>query len=272
MPKVTLNGAEIYYEVHLHDGKRSTARLDARAYPADLPTLVLAHGVGGNHAIWFNQLGPFSESHRVVTFDHRGFGNSSDPQDLGRTGYADDLIALLDFLEVDTTALLGQSMGGGTCIGVVAKAPERVSALILADTLHAIVLPPLANEIMRAAQAATADLGQIERVLGSRTRLKEPVKATLYRQLNSFNATDRRNLKGAYPQLLTPEELGALETPILFIAGGEDVLFPVTAIREVQSRIKGAEFIEMDGVGHSAFYEDPATFNQHVLEFLNRQR
>ena len=272
MPKVTLNGAGIYYEVHLPDAENSSASRETHVPPTDLPTLVLAHGVGGNHAIWFNQLGPFSESHRVITFDHRGFGNSSDPQQLGRSAYAADLIALLDFLEVGTTALLGQSMGGGTCIGVVAQAPERVSALIMADTLHAIVLPPLAEEIMRAAQAATADLGQIERVLGIRTRLEEPAKATLYRQLNSFNATDRRNLKGAYPRLLTPGELGALNIPILFIAGEDDVLFPVTAIREVQSKIRGSEYIGMPGVGHSAFYEDPATFNQHVLQFLHRQR
>jgi len=264
MPKASLNGAEIYFESHSPD-----IRSDHSSKP---PTVVLAHGVGGNHAIWFNQIESFRQTHRVITFDHRGFGNSTDPDQLGRTAHADDLLALLDYLGIDRTALVGQSMGGGTCIGLVAQAPERVTALVLADTLHGIRLPPRATEIMQAAQAATADLDQIERVLGSRTRNEDPAKATLYRQLNSFNATDRRNLKGAYPRLLSPEELAALNIPILFIAGEDDVLFPVTAIREVQSKTRGSEYIEVNGVGHSAFYEDPSAFNQVVMEFLQRRQ
>ncbi len=263
MPIATLNEAGIYYQVH--------APVSASGNSDGINTIVLAHGVGGNHAIWFNQIDPFCQTYQVITFDHRGFGNSTDPQQRGRSAYADDLIALLDHLEIERAALVGQSMGGGTCIGVAAKAPQRITALVLADTLHGIALPEKANDIMRQAQAATAGLGQIERVLGKRTRLEEPNKATLYQQLNSFNATDRHNLKGAYPQLLTPPELGALGIPILFIAGEDDVLFPVSAIREVQSQVSCSEWVEMVGVGHSAFYEDPATFNQHVLEFLHRR-
>ena len=266
MPIASLNGANIYYECQF-PGRSSG---NESALPGSWPVMVLAHGVGGNHAIWFNQIDPFSQTHQVITFDHRGFGNSTDPQQLGRSAYADDLIALLGHLEIERAALVGQSMGGGTCIGVAAKAPHRITALVLADTLHGIALPKNASDIMRKAQAATAELGQIERVLGKRTRLEQPTKATLYRQLNSFNTTDRRNLKGAYPQLLTPHELGALGIPILFIAGEDDVLFPVPAIREVQSQVTGSEWVEMVGVGHSAFYEDPVTFNQHVLEFLHR--
>lgn len=261
MPEVSLNGAELYYEIHEAN--------QARQHAGKPPAVVLAHGVGGNHAIWFQQIDAFRQFHRVITFDHRGFGNSSDPQGSGRSAHAQDLLALLDYLDIERTALVGQSMGGGTCIGVVAQAAERVSALVLADTLHGIRLPARAAEIMQQAKAATANLGQIERVLGSNTRHKDPAKATLYRQINSFNATDRRNLQGSYPKLLSPEELAATGIPILFIAGEDDVLFPVTAIQDVQASVSGSKWIEMKGVGHSAFYEDPESFNRHVLEFLN---
>jgi len=260
MPYASLNGANLYYELHEAVGTVGPAE--------GSPPVVLAHGVGGNHAIWFQQLDALRLSHRVITFDHRGFGNSSDPQGLGRSAHAQDLLALLDHLEIERTALIGQSMGGGTCVGVIALAAERVSALVLADTLHGINLPTKAANIIQQAQAANANLGQIERVLGSKTREREPTKATLYRQINSFNATDRRNLQGAYPRLLAPEELAATGIHILFIAGEEDILFPVNAIREVQARVAGSKWVEMKGVGHSAFYEDPKNFNRHVVEFL----
>jgi len=51
------DGADLYWEAH-----------------GEGPAIVLAHGVGGNHAIWFRQLGPLSRANRVITFDHRGFG------------------------------------------------------------------------------------------------------------------------------------------------------------------------------------------------------
>ncbi len=50
-------GAEIYYQSH-----------------GNGPPVILVHGVGGNHAIWYRQIGPISKSNRVITFDHRGFG------------------------------------------------------------------------------------------------------------------------------------------------------------------------------------------------------
>ena len=58
MPLADVNGTELYYEVH-----------------GSGPPLVLAHGVGGNHGIWWQQLPYLSQWYTVVTFDHRGFGS-----------------------------------------------------------------------------------------------------------------------------------------------------------------------------------------------------
>ena len=255
MPYLAVAGAELYYESH-----------------GSGPAIVLAHGVGGNHAIWFNQVAEFSRTHRVITFDHRGFGNSTDADGLGRSAYSDDLATLLDHLEVRRVSLVGQSMGGGTCIGFAHCQPHRVSAMVLADTLHGLVLPGEAAALLDEAERQTRDLGQIERVLGARTRESEPAKAVLYRQINSFNATDRHSLKGSYRHTLTPEELGALRVPVLFIAGVDDVVFPVAAIRAVQARVSGSEWVEVADAGHSAFYEQPESFNRRVLEFIDRHQ
>ena len=60
--------------------------------------VVLAHGVGGNHASWFNQVPTLSGKFRTIAFDHRGFGNSDDVEGIGASAYVDDLERLFDEL------------------------------------------------------------------------------------------------------------------------------------------------------------------------------
>ena len=127
MPYLSVNGIDLYYECH-----------------GQGPALVLAHGSGGNHASWWQQVPYFSQSYQVITFDHRGFGLSADvPDGPGRDAFVDDLTGLLDHLEIQQAALVAQSMGGSTCLGFTARHPDRVRALVMADTPGGINEPAL---------------------------------------------------------------------------------------------------------------------------------
>lgn len=253
MPVIPVVDGEIYYEE------------SGSGYP-----LVLAHGVGGNHAIWYQQVAEFAEHYRVITFDHRGFGNSIDTAGHGRTAFVADLNALLDHLEIERVALTGQSMGGGTCLGFAASQPERVSALVMCDSLHGFVESSAIKAIMDESRAATAELSQLERVLGDSTRLNNPTQAMLYTQLNSFNRVNRKNLRGAFSPLIAPEALAATEIPVLFLVGELDVLFPAKAVRQMHKEVAGSAFVALAGLGHSVFFEDPGRFNTEVLAFLEK--
>jgi 3-oxoadipate enol-lactonase len=251
MPLLQLDDAAIYYEEH-----------------GEGEALVLAHGMGGNHAIWFRQIAVFARSYRVIVFDHRGFGLSSDPQQRGRSAHVEDLAALLDHLGIARAALVGQSMGGGTCVGFAARHPGRVSALVLADTLHGIEESPAVAAIMDRAREQTRDLDQLERVLGASFREQKSDEALLYRAISSFNATTRHNLTGEWGVPCSTRRLGELGIPVLFIAGVEDVLFPIEAVRLVQAEVEGSFLVEVTGAGHSAFLEQPVAFNDSVLSVL----
>lgn len=251
MPRLAVTDGEIYFE-------------DSGAgYP-----LVLAHGVGGNHAIWYQQLPAFTQDYRVITFDHRGFGNSVDTARHGRSEFVADLTALLDHLDIEQAAFIGQSMGGGTCLGFAAAQPERVGALLMCDSLHGFVESDAIKRIMDESRAATAELSQLERVLGDATRLHKPTQAALYTQLNSFNCVNRRNLAGAFAPLVRPDALAATGIPMLFLVGQADLLFPARAVRQMHKEVAGSEFVEIQGSGHSVFFEDPESFNAAVLTFL----
>ncbi|SNS24171.1 Pimeloyl-ACP methyl ester carboxylesterase [Sphingomonas laterariae] len=249
MPVIGIGQNELYYEDQ-----------------GEGPAIVLAHGIGGNHASWYQQVPVFARSYRVVSFDHRGFGRSTDVENAGRTAFAGDLLALLDHLGIEQAVLVGQSMGAGTCISFAAAHPDRVRALVIASSLHAIAEGEDVAPLMDAARAATADLAQLDRVLDADFRAANPVQAALYSAIASFNRVDRKTLAGDWPARIAPEAVGN-GAPLLFLAGSADILFPVEAVRRTQARVPNSYLVEVDA-GHSVFFERPGEFNDSVLSFL----
>jgi len=231
-------------------------------------TLVLCHGVGGNHASWYLQVAALAARFRIVTWDHRGFGLSSDVEGLGRAGFVDDLVAVLDAVAADRAVLVGQSMGGGTCLAAACNFPDRVDGLVMADSLAQAAIPPEIAERFAANATAMADLTQIERVLGTTIRRENPAAATLYSQIAGFNATTLRTLKGEMP-LYSAQALADCGVPSLFIVGEEDVLFPPWAVKAFQERVPVSRYVELARTGHSAFYERPDAFNAVLEDWLS---
>lgn len=231
------------------------------------PTLVLSHGVGGNHASWFPQVTALADRYRIITWDHRGFGLSSDVEGLGRAGFMDDLVAILDRTCTEKAVLVGQSMGGGTSLAVACSHPERVAGLVMADSLSQATLPASITGPMAQNAAKTADLSQIERVLGATYQRQNPAGATLYSQIAGFNATTLRTLQGQMPSF-TAADLAATGIPALFLVGEEDILFPPWAVRAYQCEVPSSQYIELARTGHSACYERPDAFNAALEGWL----
>lgn len=250
MPYCPVNGIELYYESH-----------------GEGAPVVFVHGAGGNHASWFRQTLAFATTRRVVVYDQRGFGNSEDPDKLGRSAMVDDLEGLLDHLKISRAALVAQSLGGGTCAGFTVRHPARVAGLALCDTLAGIRLPPDVAASMDEVNKRTAGLPQVIRVLGPKTRERFPELALLYTELASFNAYSVGNMPGAF-EPIELAALAAMRVPILFVVGSDDILFPPDCIRRVQALVPNSALLEIKDVGHSAYYEDWVTFNRHLAAFL----
>jgi pimeloyl-ACP methyl ester carboxylesterase len=247
--------ADIYYEV-LGNG----------------PALVLAHGMGGNHASWFNQVPFFSRWFNVITFDHRGFGNSRELEGgADRTRFPDDLEAILNQLEIEKVILVAQSMGGGTCATFAVRHPQRVSALVLADTLVGLTIPDPLQPRMNAVRTETSGLPQLRRVLSDKFRDEQPGLTYLYTELNSFNGHARESLTGSLPGI-SVEQLSASQIPILFLVGSKDILFPPDLVNAVHERIPNSRYREIEDAGHSVYFEKAREFNEAVFTFLKEHR
>lgn len=95
-------------------------------------TLIFLHGNGENSSIFKEHIAFFSTSHQVITIDTRAHGKSGrGTKELNFYTFAEDVIALMDYLDIKSAGFVGFSDGGNTALHIALIAPERVSSLVL---------------------------------------------------------------------------------------------------------------------------------------------
>lgn len=111
-------------------------RFNVRASGQVAPTLVFAHGFGCDQQMWRFVAPRFESDHRVVLFDYLGMGGSDlasyDPGRYGALdGYADDVVAIGEALELRGAVFVGHSVSG--MIGALAaiRNPGLFSRLVM---------------------------------------------------------------------------------------------------------------------------------------------
>ena len=244
------------------------------------PVLVFAHGLGGNHLSWWQQVPHFRDRYTCVTFAHRGFAPSSaipggpDPAD-----YTGDLAALIDHVGAKDVRLVGQSMGGWSMLEYALANPARVKALVLAATAGTIERAPslFADPDQlpaweRNATAAAADniKNNIHVAGGARMAREQPAAHFLYQEIDAMSGIDKNALrKKLMENLKRPAEaLRTLTVPTLWITGDEDIVYPPFLSDILAKMMPNAHVTQIARCGHSAYFERPAEFNTAIDQFL----
>ena len=262
-PGRTSNGGEsIYWELTgLGDGD-------------DRPVVVLSHGAGGSHAVWYLQVPELGRHFRVLTWDARGFGNSTnDTESSSPEIAAGDLAAILDDIGVATAHLVGQSMGGWHIAAFADANPGRVDSLVFADTVGGLWTDQLrtAFEAFRRegglGGSGPARLGG-HRALWSGTAERDPAHAFLDQALGSFHSPPMAAVGRTIVWSIGHDRIAGLGVPVLFVAGTHDVIFPAALLADSASRIAGARYVEIPAAGHSPYFEQPQAWNDAVGGFL----
>jgi pimeloyl-ACP methyl ester carboxylesterase len=261
MPHVTANGVRLYYELH---------------GPAGAPVLVLNNGILMNAASsWLPQTPAFADAYRVLQYDCRGQGQSDHPDaPYSMAGHAEDLAALLDALGVDAAHVLGISYGGEVTQAFALAYPERVSSLILADTVsevgpelrlivegwkaaaltgdpdlfYAVTVPWNFSPAFMAAQAPLLD--------AARRRYRDLDFAAVGRLCDAFQGVD------------FTARLSAITAPVCVIVGEADLIKGPHYADIIHRAIPGSEQHTIPGAGHAVTWEAPGRFNQIVMGFL----
>lgn len=251
MPYAMSGHCEIYYESH-----------------GSGPPLVLVHGAGGNHAIWWQQVAHFRARHRVITVDLRGFGRSDTVTDgPDCLDFPADIHAVLQHAEAAPAVLLGQSIGAVAALRCAVSHPDRVSAVVLANSVGGLSHPEL-TPLVKADRAEAEKLAVIDRLLTKPFQEQQAAKTLLFLQIGTFNQAKMQDVRNLATPGPTPDDLQRSGIKVHFIAGETDkVLSPPTA-RKAQSLLPGSTIDVVAGAPHSMYWELPDLFNKSLERCL----
>jgi len=244
------------------------------------PAMVLVPGADGMKETFRYQIPALSQSHRVLCADLR----VSIGPDMAFERLSTDVEELLTAQGVRRATLLGQSLGGSIAMRFAARHPERVNALVVANSLarvsyehvglNAVLLVPVAMATIRYLPTAASRL--IARlwsrfnvwVFDSSPGSDRVIEYVLW----SGPRTVHPGTSGARVELLKREdlrpELAGIRAPTLVLKGPQDRYTPVAWSREIAELIPGATYLEIAGTGHCSHIAMPEMFNQTLLDWL----
>jgi pimeloyl-ACP methyl ester carboxylesterase len=261
-------------------------RPDCRIYyevTGEGPLLVFAHGLGGNHMSWWQQVPHFRDRYTCVTFAHRGFAPSSAPPGgPNPDDYAGDLAALIDHLGGGDVRLVTQSMGGWCGLEYAFANPARVRALVLTSTAGTIARatslfgdPEQMPGWARASDATVAVLmaKNVHVAAGERLAREQPAAHFLYQEIDGLSlGLDKIALRARLAATMRrpAEQLRTLAVPTLWLTGDEDIVYPPFLSDVLAPMMPNARVVRVPKAGHSVYFERPAEFNQAVDAFLSK--
>jgi 3-oxoadipate enol-lactonase len=255
---VESGGETVYYEVAGAD---------------DAPTVLLTHGAGGSHAAWFQQVPVLvAAGYRTITWDTRGFGNSTFGTGThGCDAARADIAAVLDAARADRVHLVGQSMGGWWVTAFALAHPERARSLTLSNTIGGLWTDGLREHFTGYVAAAAPEEPRLGRhpALSPALAARDPARAFLYQQLNTFHDPPMAAVVGTlFGADYTHAGLDATGIPVLVVTGADDTLFPAALVRDSAERLANVRLVEIADAGHSPYFERPQEYNAALLSFL----
>lgn len=250
--------------VRSHQADLHTALIGDAAAPA----VTMVHGLlTGSMATWyFNAAGALVEDYKVVLYDLRGHGKSSRTEH----GYdmatmVDDLLAVIDYHQLDETILVGHSFGGLVALHFAIAHPDRVSQLILVD-----IPLPASDYVARHFSHVTDENKQAlfealpEDIKDQLNANKRGVKRALghleFLLFGSSLLADLRQSKD-----LSNAELAAIDCPVHCIYGEKSDCKAVA--ERLINTIKDAT-IEWLPAGHFIPVEAPMLLSNSIKEYL----
>jgi 3-oxoadipate enol-lactonase/4-carboxymuconolactone decarboxylase len=258
LPFVTIGDFRMFYRLQGNAGR---------------PVLILSHSIGTDHSMWDLQVPDLLPQFQILRYDTRGHGASDvsageySVEMLGR-----DLLCLADTLGISRFAFCGLSMGGAIGQWVAARAPERVTHLVLANTSPQFV--PRTNwetriaAVLKGGIPAIVDLAMSRFFLAETLVKKNPYAASIRSVLLG---TDPAGYTGCCAALRDMDHGGLLskiKAPTLVIVGDHDVSTPWSGHGErLASEIIGAKALHL-AAAHLSNIERPRSFTTALLEFL----
>lgn len=236
----------------------------------DGPPLILIHGIGGDHTQMDVITKPLSKHFKTIALDCRGHGKSDKPDHYALQDHVNDILGIMDYYQIQTTYLLGVSMGSYISQAVAIAAPQKIEKLIL-------TVPKsngLTSSVQRLMKEHAKDLEGLN--------MHDTTLALL--KYMTYDPERMKEHIDIFETNLSPEQFTAANKALtnfdfrkglpkvtaktLVISGKYDGLNPPSEGKECASLIPNTTFVEMHYSGHAPMYEEPETYRQIIEDFL----
>ncbi|MCA1456504.1 alpha/beta hydrolase [Bradyrhizobium sp. BRP22] len=259
MPYANVNGQRLYYEDTGGSG----------------PAIVFSHGLLLDGTMFSAQLAALRDRYRCIVWDERGHGKTATDTLPSFSYYdsANDLAALLSFLDIDSAILVGVSQGAFLGMRCALTHPERVRALVLIATQAGVD-----DQTTLAGYRALFDAW----IVG---KLPEQIATTVEHIIfgpgwpgasawkERWRGMSAANLSACFDTLVRRDDISdkisSIHVPTLIIHGDADAAIPVARAQAMKEAIRGAELIVIAGA-HSVNMTNPGPVNAAINDFLER--
>ncbi len=271
MPLAKLKEVEINYHV-VGDG---------------MPILFIS-GFGVDHRVWLPQVNFFKERYKVIVFDNRGIGGSKAPKRFFTIeDMAVDCASLLEHLNIESSHVVGSSMGGMIAQELAIRYPDKVDKLALCSTAAKLDRKVGRNliegfrKVMKEGvdDIVDADASIFERIFNYVMQLafsKEFLKEN--KDFINFLILEYTSKKN-YPDILlrqlraimkhdATKRLKNLKTKTLIITGECDNVIPPICSDTLHKLIVNSKLVKIPCGTHGIHLERAEEFNREILNFL----
>jgi len=263
VPKVTVRGVELHYE------ERGSGR-----------PVVLLHGVWMSSRFFAKQLDPLGERCRAIALDFRGHGRS-EKSESGHTvpEYAADLREFLQALGLRDAVLVGWSMGAFVIWDYVKQfGVDGLAGTVVVDEAasdfawdgwpYGLITPEMLRDLNAGVQSGRAELIQHFIPLMFKAEPAPEDVAWMAEEMALPPAGVASSILLDQTLRDYREELAQVTVPTLVAFGGDEKLLKVAAGEHLVERMPDARLAVFEESSHCPFLEEPAIFNQTVLEFV----
>lgn len=259
MPFAQVNGQKIHYR---DSGGRG-------------PVVVLSHGFLMDLTMFDAQVSALSDKFRVITWDERGFGDTEyDGKPFTYWDSANDCLALMTHLGIDTAVLGGMSQGGFLSLRAALTAPERVKALVLIDTAADNDGPETlaAYRGMVDAWVTHGPVDDLANVIAN-IIIANPTENAKW--IAKWKARPKELMTHPSGCLLDRDDItsriGEISCPALIIHGTNDTAISADRAKALRKGLRNAQdIVWVEGAAHAANLTHPHIVNPPLRAFLER--
>ncbi|MFL6118313.1 alpha/beta fold hydrolase [Actinophytocola sp.] len=232
------------------------------------PPVVLMHAAWGSGEHWAPQLRALhAAGYRPIAWSRRGHhGSDAGPADPGEV--STDLERLAAALALTSFHLVGTGFGGAGAVQFALTRPSRVRSLTLAASLCGVTDPAFVAETRRLVPPAWERLPIELRELSAAYRFRDVEGTHAWCRLTKRAVHRRVSQRPAVE--VTRAALADLSPPTLLLTGAADPYLPPPRMHALAAEIPGAGQAVIAEAGHSPSWENPAEFDETVLDHLSR--